>query len=65
MFIDPKPEYMLHYLFDVLWKIPIIKRDHFHNDPINWVDEPKKGRMIRTHCKVCGDFIGYRPFSKR
>lgn len=62
--IDPQPEHILKYLFEVVWNIPSVKRDHFHSDPQNWEDEPRKKGMIRTYCKICGDFIGYRPALK-
>jgi hypothetical protein len=35
-----------------------------HRDPANYVDAPdpkRKATYIRTTCKVCGGFIGYRP----
>jgi hypothetical protein len=64
MLIDPKPECILTYLFEVVWKIQPVRRDHPHSDPRNWADEPPAVGMSRTHCKICGDFIGYRPHSK-
>lgn len=33
-----------------------------HNDPKVWKEEadPKRKGWVRTVCKVCGKFIGYR-----
>jgi hypothetical protein len=39
-------------------------RDHSHLDTTNWIDEPPKNGMTRTHCGICGRFLGYRPTSK-
>lgn len=36
------------------------RRDHSHADPAVWRDEPAKEGRIRTVCKICGGFIGYR-----
>ena len=64
MLIESKPECILNYLFEVVWKIQPVRRDHPHNDSQNWADEPPAAGLIRTHCKICGDFIGYRPDPK-
>jgi hypothetical protein len=29
--------------------------------PDDWINEPQKGGRLRTTCKVCGRFVGYRP----
>jgi len=62
--IDPKPECMLKYLYEVVWKIQPVRRDHPRSDPRHWVDESPAAGMIRTHRKICGDFIGYHPDPK-
>lgn len=50
----------LHLFFEY-WGIKPVVRDHPHFLIENWVDEPAIADKIRTHCKICGDFIGYRP----
>lgn len=35
--------------------------DHSHANQANWIDEPPYNGRIRTHCKICGGFVGYRP----
>ncbi|KLU05885.1 hypothetical protein RISK_002517 [Rhodopirellula islandica] len=38
-----------------------------HNNPDNYIDTPAQGRpgWIRSTCRVCGCFIGYRPIAGR
>jgi len=57
----PTPPNILNYLLDEVWKVPKVTRDHSHNESKNWQDEPASGGRIRTHCKRCRAFIGYRP----
>jgi len=57
----PTPANILNYLLDEVWKVPKGTRDHSHNESQNWVDEPASGGRIRTHCRLCRAFIGYRP----
>jgi len=47
------PNYTVHSILD---------QDSKCSDPKNFVDTvTRDGRRIRTICKVCGDFVGYRP----
>jgi hypothetical protein len=36
-----------------------------HNNPANYIDSPARNRLgwVRTTCRVCGRFVGYRPES--
>ncbi len=40
--------------------LPLLGRCRLHVDPSDWHDE-QVGQRIRTSCKKCGTFIGYRP----
>ena len=55
----PIPNFL--HLFFEYWGITPVGRDHPHFLTENWVNEPAAAGKIRTHCKICGDFIGYRP----
>ena len=37
-----------------------------HNNPVNYIDEPAFDRpgWIRTTCKICACFVGYRQIKK-
>lgn len=37
---------------------------HQHIDPAEWEDEPASHGAIRTHCRSCGAFIGYRRIAR-
>ena len=58
---EKKPKRILNYLFYEVWKLKDIVRDHSHADIANWVDEPPQDGKIKTVCRKCGGFIGYRP----
>ena len=52
---------MLHKL-DILDRLRRTMPCHnMHFMPVNWRDESPRAGRIRTVCRVCGKFIGYRP----
>ncbi|ADB19098.1 hypothetical protein Psta_4454 [Pirellula staleyi DSM 6068] len=55
------PKNILQYLIQEVWQIPSVMRDHSHVDTCNWLDHPAKDGQIRTTCRQCGCFLGYRP----
>lgn len=36
-----------------------------HHDPRNWFDVLAGGGLVRTTCRVCKGFVGYRPAERR
>ena len=36
-----------------------------HHDPALWQDHPPANGRIKTMCRVCGGFVGYRPSKVR
>jgi hypothetical protein len=41
------------------------RSDHSHADETFWKDHPPENGMVRTTCKKCGGFVGYRPVKVR
>src|SRR5262245_24179760 len=39
-------------------------RKYSHLDTINWQDEPPHQGVVRTCCRICCKFIGYRPMAR-
>lgn len=56
---DNKPA-LIGYLCSVVHEAPNCRS---HIDTTNYVDTPTPDRLgwVRTTCRVCGRFIGYRP----
>lgn len=59
--VERNPERMLQYLFEKIWQLKDKPLDHSHCDRGNWIDEPRINARIRTKCRMCGRFLGYRP----
>jgi hypothetical protein len=59
--VERKPERVLQYLFEKIWQLKDQPRDHSHFDRGNWIDESPVNGRIRTVCRICGKFLGYRP----
>jgi hypothetical protein len=44
-----------------VWPDGLPARCLSHFDQSTWVDEAPSGGKVRTHCRLCGRLIGYRP----